>query len=46
MEKRVPAIPQWMKTDVAYLTMVILPLVDVATDVYSTVDLGKKARGE
>ena len=43
MEKRVPA---RVKTAVAYLTMVILPLVDVATDVYSTVDLGIKAQSE
>ena len=35
-----------VKTAVAYLTMVILPLVDVTTDVYSTVDLGIKAQSE
>ena len=46
MEERIPAILQWIKTGVAYLTLVFLPLVDVATDVYSTVDLGIKAKSE
>ena len=46
MKERIPAIPEWMKTAWAYLTMVILPLVDVLTDLLSTVDLGKKAQSE
>ena len=46
MKKRKPAILQWIKTGVAYLTLVFLPLLDVATDIYSTVDLGKKAHSE
>ena len=46
MKERIPTIPQWMKTGVAYLTLVFLPLLDVATDVYSTVDLGIKAKSE
>ena len=46
MKERIPAIPQWMKTAVDYLTLVFLPLVDVGSDIYSTVDLGIKAKSE